>query len=146
MTTPTPGQLDAARRLVANPRSRWMPGMRGFMDGLAKYGFRVVAVHAGNAMCYDESVLAWENADTDVKPGDIPDPNDPATLGCVLALVREAWNDDSIEFQPHPRPGYRMRLFSYRDCVPRGYGDTRFEALVSALEAAPVKDTAKETP
>ena len=141
MTTPTPGQLDATRRLVANPRFGWIPGMRGSWKGNPEYAFRVVAVQGDVVKCYDESSWSWENADTTIKPGDIPDPNDHGTLGCLLALVREAWDDDSIEFQPYPRPGYRMRLFSYRDCLPRGYGDTRFEALVSAIEAAPVKET-----
>ena len=68
----------------------------------------------------------------------LPDLTDPATLGCLLALVREAWDD------PHV---YAMRLNVRRQIwvvhVPsdrhsiHGEGETEAEALVAALEAAP---------
>lgn len=66
---------------------------------------------------------------------DVPDLRDPATLGCVLALVREAWGICEV------RTGIRW-------CVvvrPAGggrrsiYGATEAEALVAALEAAPCR-------
>lgn len=77
---------------------------------------------------------------------DVPDLRDPATLGCLLALVREAWN----------APRALVRLSANRksfhvydvDRDPMGgnwaawlCGDrilqTEAEALVAALEAAP---------
>ena len=65
-----------------------------------------------------------------------PDTNDPATLGCLLALAREAYNDTALHVGPWfatacvwahlgDGPGY--------DGV--GEGDTESEALVAALEA-----------
>ena len=55
---------------------------------------------------WDQSLLwRWSNE------VDVPDLRDPATLGCVLALVREAWGDDAMI--------------------------SEVEALVAALEAAP---------
>jgi hypothetical protein len=67
----------------------------------------------------------------------VPDLTDPATLGCLLALVREAWGD------PHLHVGRRIAGWGVwtsestplPQCV--GKGDTEAEALVAALEAAP---------
>ncbi len=79
-----------------------------------------------------------------VNYGELPDLADPATLGCLLALVREAWQspaaqvspsrnalDTVIEWRCYPnRPG------EYGD--PVFFGNTEAEALVAALEAANV--------
>ena len=75
----------------------------------------------------------------DVRDDDpLPDLTDPATVGCLLALVREAWGDPYV---------YAMRLNVRREIwvvhVPsdrhniHGEGETEVEALVAALEAAP---------
>jgi hypothetical protein len=73
-----------------------------------------------------------------------PDLADAATLGCLLALVRDAWSDADA---------YACNLDGYDGaawvCVAAGdparfpfgvghhHGDTEAEALVAALEAAP---------
>jgi len=75
----TEEQIALARRAVACKSFRWMPGM--LVVGSLRYGewpFRV---------CYLSSL----NLRGD--PGALPDFTDPATLGCLLALVREAWGE-----------------------------------------------------
>jgi len=78
----------------------------------------------------------------DGKPGgpyDLPDLTDAATLGCLLALVREAWKDPAL---------CALRELCGDWCWSVGRGEvatalrgqaatTEAEALVMALEAAP---------
>ncbi len=68
----------------------------------------------------------------------VPDFNDPATLGCLLALVREAWGD------PNASCGViglsRKGTYVWSVCgedEPICMEATEAEALVAALEAAP---------
>lgn len=70
----------------------------------------------------------------------IPDLTDPATVGCLLSLVREAWDDPgaySMRYLP-PECNFRWLVCSgphYKPTI-QSHGDTEAEALVVALEAA----------
>lgn len=125
----TEDMLDLARRAVACKGFRWMDGMRA-LDGDGACGFRLT--ENSGLPGHPEPVVddAW-----------LPDLTDPATLGCLLALVREAWDD------PHASVGSAgwdngeegwvvvacspTSKWSLCDCK------TEAEALVAALEAAP---------
>jgi hypothetical protein len=66
----------------------------------------------------------------------VPDLSDPATLGCLLALVREAWGDPWLCVVGEPETSWRL------DAVTAAVSDlhsfaTEAEALVAALESAP---------
>ncbi len=68
--------------------------------------------------------------------GILPDLTDPATLGCVLALVREA---HAVPFLQVSVKISREHGYQF-DCHPHHRGqwvDSEAEALVAALEAAP---------
>lgn len=70
----------------------------------------------------------------EVTGSDVPIFTDPATLGCLLALVREVYGDPSLVSGYRPHGGWQ--------CVGpitgwRKAGDTEAETLVAALEAAP---------
>lgn len=70
-------ELDAlARRAVACPRWRWLPGMRSV-------AYRQAPLEPVVHRIGDLKPTPY--------PGSLPDLTDPATLGCLLALVREAW-------------------------------------------------------
>jgi hypothetical protein len=112
--------IELARRAVACPKWRWMPGMRWWTED-------------------DRGRLDDFQPEYMGRPPDaLPDLTDPATLGCLLSLVREAWGDpyaSSRWLQPAwkflvQRPGY----VSYT-VVGEGY--TEAEALTRALESAP---------
>lgn len=72
--------------------------------------------------------------------GGLPDLTDPATLGCLLALVREAWGK-AVSFRPRPC-GLCGVVVTVGD-IGHGDAEVRFSeltfaaALVAALEAAP---------
>lgn len=65
----------------------------------------------------------------------LPDLSDPATLGCLLALVREAWDDQSVGTSYTRHEGWEATAPNGVEEWPRG--DTEAEALVAALESAP---------
>ena len=67
----------------------------------------------------------------------LPDLTDPATLGCLLAMVRKAWGDPLICIAVD-NTGCGWWLDGWADSrVPSKLHDTEAEALLAALEAAP---------
>ena len=71
-------------------------------------------------------------------PHDRPDLSDPATLGCLLALVREAWGDKRTAvkwWEPEGCAYYAHPLDTWQR--PTTLFASEAEALVAALEAAP---------
>ena len=71
----TEDMTEIARRAVAATHWRWLPGMLRTSPG-AHHGIRVLDV---NAVGIDRT-------------HPLPDLTDPATLGCLLHLVRTAWH------------------------------------------------------
>jgi hypothetical protein len=115
----TEEQIALARRAVACKGWRWMLGMQAVTpNGLC--GHRIT-----------EHTLGIDH-------GMLPDLTDAATLGCLLALVREAWGDphasvwyDSAYWHSGNRWSWWAKEQSRVDY------DTESAALVAALEAAP---------
>lgn len=105
-----------ARRAVACPRWRWMPGMLYKQEGV---GVRPVIATAPI-----------------IQGGGLPDLTDPATLGCLLALVREAWGRPQVTTQKM-LSATGSEFWAVGVSWRRFAGDTEAEALVAALEAAP---------
>jgi hypothetical protein len=79
----------------------------------------------------------------------VPDLADPATLGCLLALVREAWGDETV-CTAATREAYGVRgwvMDMWGDDSPDdeiGPYPTEGEALVAALEAAEGREVSDE--
>jgi hypothetical protein len=84
----------------------------------------------------------YVDGDFDPYDGAMPAMDDPATLGAILAIVREAWAAPFAQASPRmrmqPEPtcnGWRVYL---NDASDREFGGaTEAEALVAALESAP---------
>lgn len=114
----TPAELEAlARRAVACPRWRWMPGMR--------YRVGSVVGRLTDNQCKGKLPLV---ADA------FPDLSDPATVGCLLALVRETWA------KPHAYVEFsdKWKVAFYCDVGTHAFSSTtEAAALVAALEGAP---------
>ena len=123
---------ELASRAVACKGWRWMPGMLP-LDGTG-FSHRILRVREDGMPIDGHGAL----------PDAVPDLSDPATLGCLLALVREAWEphrgSDYIASTMHTGSGWgvgaRYGSEGLAAIVLPTY-ETEAEALVAALEAAP---------
>ncbi len=138
--TQTEAKINLARRAIACPRWRWMPGMRDAGEAtvldVSDGGWLTTAVYVGDA---DGWSVGWR-----IAANAIPDLDDPATLGCLLALVREAWDaGPDIESYVTRAGAVQTRVSvwaagDWEDNDPSDFVDaTLAGALVAALEAAP---------
>lgn len=110
-----------SRRAVACRGWRWMPGMRVMPAG------GMVAAPLRLTDDYD-----WPH-DLGLR---LPDLSDPATLGCLLALVREAWRCPTLSPSEGLNSGWEVWLWNGPSRLVRSRGTTEAEALVAALESA----------
>lgn len=117
-----PDLKELGLRAVACKNWRWMPGMCVFGTSVQPSAWvgkiRLTELHEKPVQLRDP----W------------PDFSDPATLGCLLALVRERWQLPLRT--PGTCPGddghpdfYTMRIYE-----EDAQGDTEAECLVNALE------------
>lgn len=126
--------MTLEQRAVACARWRWVEGMLAVKHGLRS---RVSAEYRGH-LHQPAAVTAWRS-------DSVPDLADPATLGCLLALVREAHGGvGSVVYLPRDGAIRLWRVVTYAHgaewLTPSrllGEGATEAEALVAALEAAP---------
>jgi hypothetical protein len=128
----TPDQLALARRAVAAPAWRWLPGMRLLVR---TSGLRVVAV-----LPNDDRLLAWEDggmvgayALRDMRSA-MPDLADAATLGAIaFGLLPSSW-----ALSAEPGHGWGVTWGGVEWVVkPNGAAPMdRAAALVAALEAS----------
>ena len=107
------------RELVAAGKAWWMPGMLSLPPQADR--------------C---------QRDGQMMVGRLPDLEDPASLGCLLALVRAAWHDETIATAATREAGGQRGwvIEAWDPLSPvNGIGPycTEAEALVAALEAAP---------
>ena len=129
--------IKLGKRAVSCRGWQWMPGMRT-LDAMRvihdpdRWPDRPCAIREGG----------WvDTAPPRPLKDDLPDLSDPATLGCLLALVRRAWSDECAHMMPQSMSGGGG--WDFWACppgdgnCPRGVGQTEAEALVAALEGAP---------
>jgi hypothetical protein len=156
----SPSILNLARRAVACKKWRWMNGMQiGTTEHMlsldAKGGIpthygvgRILGITSGQPDVRDGTPIVRMYSNWTVahrEDGPLPDLTDPATLGCLLHLVREAWSDPMATLfawtsQDNPDASWSMSLNPpgrTPDESHEYWGDTEAEVLVAALEAAP---------
>lgn len=137
MPVNTEPNTPLSQRLVACKGFRWLSGML-----ILDHGPGVRFCWADDT--YLNGVAAEGGAWMRVRRGTaLPDLADPATLGCLLALVREAWANPrlvAIYCEPaHPgqSEGWAVQAADNRLPVAGEDYGSEAEALVAALETAP---------
>lgn len=131
---------DLARRAVECKHWRWMPGMLTQHGRICGAGYLVSDdIDEGGQPYVDctDTIEDWSDL--------LPDLADPATVGCMLALVRDSWGwpnafvcDDGVAwYLTIGEPGTVARFYLWPKADDREKYDTEIEALVAALEAAP---------
>jgi hypothetical protein len=144
--------IELARRAVASPHWRWMPGMLLFCPESGACYRATNGVPAWDHGIYQTGGMSedWQAAPDNVVPG----LTDPATRGCLLALVREALSEPlaCVEVRQPGDTGYRAILRvpvgseGWRVVGWQWWGTSRCPAmleaaaLVAALEAAPAPE------
>ena len=129
---------DLARRAIACRHWRWMPGML------------TLPFHEDDDRSLPECHPAWRVSRAGIAVpwahdptwGALPDLTDPATLGCLLALVREAWEDGGLITRRKVRRSGVSWWVVFYDADQGRMRSTREQpteaaALIAALESAP---------
>jgi len=128
-------------RAVATEGWRWLPGMLVLTrDGLHLRISATTKSGASDAGSFigvtrTGKAYGWRRKG-------LPDLTDPATLGCLLHLVRKAWADRGTVHVDEPvaealgEPWIVRVLDGMADRIWTSRGATEAEALIAALEAA----------
>ena len=142
----TPADLDLARRAVACAGWRWLGGVCWeavgdcpLCHGAGGFRWREADGSESGEACPCSGRLDYRLAVSDAQNmvGALPDLTDPATLGCLLALVREAHGDPLIHVLPCTHGGVtEWRAWTDSAADPYWCGPTEAAALVAGLEAA----------
>jgi len=121
-------KVELARRAVnCYPKFRLLGGM--LIEGGATNGpQRVIRRTPSDEVVLDDGFVGMVNVGHA-----LPDLDDAATLGCLLALVREAWGDRPVSLVHDWLSGCWKASIG----TAHHEGATEAEALVAALEAAP---------
>lgn len=120
---------ELARRFVACKGWRWLPGMLAQSESQGVARVYHVAADGWISLCGGQPFESQFHT----KTPEFPILSDAATVGCILALVREAWGNDSVCIYMYGRAWNVMASGS----ITERFGATEIEALLAALEAAP---------
>ena len=144
----SPEFKDLAKRVIKCPHWEWMPGMKALREN--NFGelieTRFIENHRVELNSLDDcanqkigsaypNMYSWNNL-----PGFLPDLSDPATMGCLLHLVRKAWKCEDLSTELASRavlhkPGWCLEFEGTEERPSRAwYGASEAEVLVLALE------------
>jgi hypothetical protein len=117
-----------ARRAIHAAAWRWLPGMLVWRPGKIWE----------ESMVFVRVAIEQERNTFWLHEGWLPVLDDPATLGCLMSLVRAVWRSQVAQVSPSLPDGKTWSCYInneedrlFREC-------TEAQALVSALDAAPM--------
>jgi hypothetical protein len=123
-------ELEALARRVIDCKSwRWMPGIRSLG------GWRFISVDTDKVEIVNHlyEIINFHKIDLPHIASSLPDLSDPATLGCLISLIQEAYNKKIVI---SIGSGWWSIQTDYKDWDGDNTSSV-LEALVLALEAAP---------
>ena len=139
----TPELESLGRRAIACKGWRWLPGMLAYHPNWRAGRVSHVGLTAVRVACRYPSPMggtAWAVPPLPIT-GLLPDLSDPATLGCQLALVREAIGcpEAHVYYNPHRLSSRWVVRWGHEwvQGIRTVDANTEAEALVAALETAP---------
>jgi hypothetical protein len=112
--------------VVSSPHFRWLPGARYVCsrpDPMPPVVGRVPDIIGREWKPY---------------PNSVPDFDDPATFGCLIFLVREAWGVTSI-FSDYYAGKWCVEFTDLTGQARAFYGDSEVDSFIAALIAAPAR-------
>lgn len=122
-------KLDLARRVMAAPGFRPLPGMR-IVNRFEGYPVRMIA---DGCFAHEGETGGNIPAATDLVKTDVPDLDDPATVGCLLALVRKRFKLPNMTTALSGRVWYWMNEGSHNP-LWQHRADSEVELMTLALE------------
>lgn len=150
--------LADLRALVASPHWRLMDGMLVTGDGWSAAARLVDVDGDGEPVLWTYGGYArgpaaasstadtspWDSVQWD--PEVFPVVDDVATLGCLLAIAREAWLDLGLHTARHDLPdGQQWCVFTIdHGGEPVTHANTEAEALIAAILAAPPPEVSRD--
>jgi hypothetical protein len=134
----TETETELSRKLAGHAKWKWMAGMcvLPFDDASDYYrldGIRLTDETEWSGSFYDNGRVARirvVNSEDDMVRGEAPDLSDPATQGCLIAMLREAYPFGSVEWDDDPEHGLVMMYYP----PPRGT-EYHSEATIGAALA-----------
>jgi hypothetical protein len=126
--------IELAKRATDCKHFKWMPGM------LTLSGFRIISPVTESS----DWRITDRIANGPEPKKELPNLDDPATIGCMIELVREVWKDEMAYLGGRMQD--RNRLWNWHVCIrfdqmpfPHQLyygGMTQAEAIIEALEDA----------
>lgn len=121
---------DLAERVVRCDKWRWMPGMRALSSVSAP-----MRIHTDDGVGWydDDRGVGYEGV---LEDDDTPDLEDPATIGCLEALVFKAYRGRGLTIHRHPHMSVAYCVSTPTTTYAPKNTNSYAEALVCALETA----------
>lgn len=120
----TPAGQDLARQLVATEWWQWMPGVQAIGQGYGPW------TPTGRHWMTDRAVRLLDSGSPHLDHA-VPDLSDPATQGCLLAMLMAATSAD-IRIVVHTTPMGQFARIDWMGCAWHGpYGEALARALLA---------------
>lgn len=126
---------ELAKRAVACKGWRWMEEALYWSGGI-DYRIAYRCKNSGTWVAFERSADGKRQYGISLDHS-FPDLTDPATLGCLLALVREAYDDPCAHAEAYEFDDEHENFWTIRAGGEQFEAPTEAEGLVKALEAAP---------